>query len=157
MSKKPDFDVNAAHRYFSAQCFNKAWDLIDKADRTPQEDEDMIRLNQASIWHWTQRDDCTPTNMSTGYWQASRIYAILGQVDNARRYGQLCLDASRGEDVPPFYLGYAYEALARAESVAGSRAKMEQYANEAREIAEQVSDPDSKKWLLDDLGTVELP
>jgi hypothetical protein len=157
MSKKPDFDVNAAHRYFSAQCFNGAWGLIDKADRTPQEDEEMIRLNQASIWHWTQREDCTPTHMSTGYWQASRIYAILGQVDNARRYGQLCLDASRGEDVPPFYLGYAYEALARAESVAGSRAKTEQYLNEARKIAEQVSDPDSKKWLLDDLGTVELP
>ena len=157
MSKKPDFDVNAAHRYFSAQCFNRAWDLIDRADRTPQEDEEMIRLNQASIWHWTQRDDCTPTNMSTGYWQASRIYAILGQVDNARRYGQLCLGASQGEDVPPFYLGYAYEALARAESVAGNRVKTEQYLNKAYKIAEQVGDADSKKWLLDDLGTVELP
>jgi len=157
MSKKPDFDVNAAHRYFSAQCFNGAWDLIDKADRTPQEDEEMIRLNQASIWHWTQREDCTPTHMSTGYWQASRIYAILGQVDNARRYGQLCLDASQGEDVPPFYLGYAYEALARTEAVAGNHAKTEQYLNEAQKTAEQVSDPDSKKWLLDDLGTVELP
>jgi len=157
MSKKPDFDVNAAHRYFSGQCFNKAWDLIDKADRTPQEDEEMIRLSQASIWHWTQREDCTPTHMSTGYWQASRIYAILGQVDNARRYGQLCLDASRGEDVPPFYLGYAYEALARAEAVAGNRAKTDQYLTEARQIAEQVPDADSKKWLLDDLGTIELP
>jgi hypothetical protein len=157
MSKKPDFDVSAAHRYFSGQCFNRAWDLIDKADRTPQEDEEMIRLSQASIWHWTQREDCTPTHMSTGYWQASRIYAILGQVENARRYGQLCLDVSQGEDVAPFYLGYAYEALARAEAVAGSRAKTEQYLSKAQKIAEQVSDPDSKKWLLGDLGTVELP
>lgn len=157
MSKEPEFDVNAAHRFFSGQCFNKAWDLIDRADRTPQEDEEMIRLSQASIWHWTQREDCTATHMSTGYWQASRIYAILGQADNARRYGQLCLDASRGEDVAPFYLGYAYEALARAEAVAGNRAKTEQYLTQARQIAEQVPDADSKKWLLDDLGTIKLP
>ena len=33
MSEQPGFDLQAAHRYFSAACFNQAWDLIDKADR----------------------------------------------------------------------------------------------------------------------------
>lgn len=155
MAKKADFDVQAAHKYFSVQCFNQAWNLIEKPDRTPEEDEQMIRLNQASHWHWTQREDCTKTNLSVGYWQASRIYAILGQADNARRYGQLCLDHSRGDDVPPFYLGYAYEALARAESAAGNRAKMEKYLAQARKAADAVSDPDSKKFLVDDLDTVK--
>jgi hypothetical protein len=59
MTDKSEFDRTAAHRYFSANCFNKAWTLIDKEDRTPEEDQQMIRLNQASIWHWTQREDCT--------------------------------------------------------------------------------------------------
>jgi hypothetical protein len=155
MAKEPEFDLTAAHQYFSTDCFNKAWDLIDKADRTPEEDEEMIRLNQASIWHWTQREDCTATNLSVGYWQASRVYAILGQVDNARRYGQLCLDASQADDVPPFYLGYAFEALARAEMVAGDSLATEQYRELAQEAAGKIADADEKKWLLDDLDTIK--
>jgi hypothetical protein len=154
MADKPDFDISAAHRHFSSDCFNKAWDLIEKSDRTPEEDEEMIRLNQTSIWHWTQREDCSPTNMSVGYWQASRIYAILGQVDNARRYGQLCLEISRREDVALFYLGYAYEALGRAEMVAGNREAMARYVSQARETAEKIADAAEKPLLLSDLETI---
>jgi hypothetical protein len=155
MPKKPDFDVDAAHRHFSAECFNQAWELMDKPNRTAAEDEEMIRLSLASTWHWTQREDCAPTNMSVGYWQTSRIYAMLGQADNARRYSQLCLEASQGEDIPPFYLGYAYEALARVESVAGNHAKMEQYLREARRVADTIPKPDAKQILLDDLDTIK--
>ena len=28
MAEKKDFDHKAAHKYFSAHCFNKAWDLL---------------------------------------------------------------------------------------------------------------------------------
>jgi hypothetical protein len=55
MPKQPDFDVKAAHRYFSAHCFNAAWELIEKKDRTPEEDRQMVSLNQASLYHWRGR------------------------------------------------------------------------------------------------------
>lgn len=152
MAAQPEFDVQAAHRYFSAACFNQAWELIEKPDRTPAEDEEMIRLNLASMWHWTQRADVTARNLSVGYWQASRIYALLGQADNARRYGQLSLDAGQGE--APFFVAYAYEALARAEAVAGNRAEAERYLAEAHRLAEAVAEADEHKLLLDDLGTI---
>ena len=154
MTTKDDIDQKAAHKYFSANCFNKAWDLIDKSDRTPAEDEEMIRLSLASHYHWTQRDDYSPTSASIGHWQTSRIYAILGQAENARRYGQICLEASRAEDVPPFYLGYAFEALARAEAVGGDREKSEQFINGAKAAAEIIEKSEDRKVLLDDLGTI---
>jgi hypothetical protein len=154
MADRPDFNLEAAHRFFAAECFNRAWDLMDKPARTPDEDEQMIRLSLASAWHWTQRDDCTPTSLSIGYWQTSRIYAMLGQVDNARRYGQLCLAISQSEGVLPFYLGYAYEALARAESVAGNGPQRDAHLAAAREVAERLPDPDGRKALLEDLATI---
>jgi len=155
MPDKPDFDLTRAHRYFAAECFNQAWDLMDKPERSPQEDEEMLRLSLASQYHWTQRDDFTPTSQSVGFWQTARIYAMLGQVENARRYGELCLQASQAEGVPPFYLGYAYEALARAEMVAGERGKMEAFLAEARKAAEAVSDAEARKQLLDDLQSIK--
>jgi hypothetical protein len=57
--------------------------------------------------------------------------------------------------VEPFYLGYAYEALARAESVAGNSAQAQEYLAKAREIAEALPDPDYQKPLLDDLDTIK--
>ncbi len=154
MTGTPDFDLDAAHRYFSAHCFNAAWDLLDKQERTPEENEQMIRLCLASAWHWTQRADCTPTNLSVGYWQASRIYAVLGQGDNARRYGQMCLAASQSAGVLPFYLAYAYEALARAESAAGNSQLAQHYLDEARKLLDQVSEPEERMQLEGDLSTI---
>ncbi|MCB1076937.1 MAG: hypothetical protein KDM64_03820, partial [Verrucomicrobiae bacterium] len=55
MDSSPPFDPAPAHRFFSAECFNRAWDLIDKADRSAEEDDEMRALCHASLWHWTQR------------------------------------------------------------------------------------------------------
>jgi tetratricopeptide (TPR) repeat protein len=154
MPKKPDFDLQATHKYFSAHCFNAAWEFIEKRDRSADENEQMIRLGQASVWHWTRRDDCTDQNLSIGYWQLSRIYALVGDSEAARKYGQLSLESAKNEE--PFYKGYAHEALARAESGAGNLKKAKEHLTEARKLAEQVADADSKKFLTDDLGSISV-
>ena len=157
MAKNADFDQASAHKYYSANCFNQAWDLIDKEQRTPEEDEQMIRLTHASFYHWTQRPDYSSTSASIGYWQASRIYAILGQSENATRYGNLCLNVSQEEGVQPFFLGFAYEALARAAAAAGNRQNMNTYLAKAREAAVEVQETDDRQMLLADLETISIP
>jgi hypothetical protein len=156
MTKNKDFDQAAAHKYFSANLYNKAWDLIDKEQRTPEDDEQMIRLSHASHFHWTQRPDYTTTSASIGYWQTSRIYAILDQAENAMRYGNLCLEASQAEGVPPFFLGYAYEALARAAAVSGNRQEMDDYLDKAKDTAKHIEKVDERKMLVDDLQTIKI-
>jgi len=150
----PDFDLQTAHKYFSASCFNQAWDFIDKPDRTAGEDQEMLLLSLASLWHWTQRKDCTESNLSVAYWQVSRIYALLGKIEDARQYGQRCLDISLGAKLDPFYIAYAYEALARAEAEAHNSMQMHSFLDEAMKLVELVSDPESKKGLLEDLATI---
>lgn len=154
MTQAPEFDLAAAHRYFAADCFNKAWDLMDKDDRTSEEDDEMLRLSLASHYHWTQRPDYDATVASVAYWQTSRIYALLGRAQDARRYGELCLQASRQDGVGAFYLGYAYEALARAAALAGDAGQAQVYIVEAQRCAEAVADADDRQALLDDLGAI---
>jgi cation transport regulator ChaB len=155
MAEEVPFDVSVAHRYFSATCFNKAWEYLDKTDRSARDNQRMIETTLASLWHWTQRSDCTDTNLSIGYWQASRVYATVGLGAEAYRYGKLCLTASEAEGVPPFYLGYAYEALARAALVMGDRDRMGEHLPEARRVAETVPDLDARKALVADLDTLK--
>jgi hypothetical protein len=42
MAKESTFDLEAAHRFFSANCFNKTWDLIIKIGWTPEEDLALV-------------------------------------------------------------------------------------------------------------------
>jgi hypothetical protein len=154
MAKEADFDIEAAHRYFAAACFNQAWDLIEKKERTPEEDEQMIRLNQASIYHWTQRQDFGLSNLSIGYWQAARIYTLVGRLNAARHYAELCLAVSQGENIPTFCLGYAYEALARVEAAVGEREKYVEYRFKGNEIAGRIEDEEDRKQLLADLNSI---
>ena len=154
MVKKQDFDIFVAHKYFSADCFNRTWDYIDKPIRTALEVDSMLHLSLASLWHWTQREDCTPTKLSIGYWQVSRVFALLRQPENARHYGELCLEEAQKEGVLPYYLGCAYEALARAELVAGNRDKMGALLTQANQVAASLADPEERKMLQADLATI---
>lgn len=155
MPNPPEFDLNIAHKYFSAACFNSTWDLIDKPVRTPEEDEQMLMSSMASAWHWTQREDCQPTNLAIAYWQIARVYALLHQIDNSRHYGQMCLSVSQQEGVEPVFQGFAYEALARAEMVAGERDQMQRYLREAFQKAELVTDAEDKEQLMKDLRALQ--
>jgi ATP/maltotriose-dependent transcriptional regulator MalT len=153
---EPKFDLAQAHHWFAADCYNRAWGLIDKKDRTPAETEEMIELALASAWHWTQRADRTDENTSISYWQIARVYTLAGQLENARRYGRMCQEVSQRGGVPPFYLGYAYEAMARAEAAAGEREEAAALVKEARKIAGQIQDADEKQMLVTDLDTIPL-
>ncbi len=152
MPNPPEFDVAAAHKYFSADCFNRAWDLIDKPVRSAEEDRMMVQLNQASLYHWSQRPDNNEKSRSIGYWQASRIQSLLGNAVEARRYADVCLEYS--PDLEPFYIGYAYEALARAASLAGDRAEFEKFLSEARALAQKVTSQEDREALSKDLDTI---
>lgn len=152
MANKPEFYLAAAHKYFSAHCFNTAWNHIDKATRTEPEEEEMTLLAMAALWHWTQREDCTNQNLSMGYWQAARVFALIGNVELARSYSLKCRNAGVDEDA--FFKAYTCEAQARAEMVAGDIAAMQKYLDKTQAFTEQVTDKVSRQMLPDDLKTI---
>jgi hypothetical protein len=149
---KPAFDLAAAHKYFAGKCFNQAWDLIDKKDRTAKDNELMAVLCHASIFHWLQRPDCTDQNLSIGYWQASRVQTLLGHAEEARRLAELCLSYS--STLQPFYLGYAHEAVARAASLAGDGSVRDAHLKAAGELAAQVTEASEREMLTTDLESL---
>jgi cation transport regulator ChaB len=153
MAATPDFDIQKAHQYFSANCFNKTWEYIDKDDnRSSEESMEMLHTAIASLWHWSQREDTTAQNLSVGYWQVSRVYCLLKQPHNARTYGLLALKYA--QDLSPFYKGYAYETLARAEMIVNNRVIMKTHLERAHEMLEQVEDEEDRELLAKDLKTI---
>lgn len=146
----PPIELALAHRWFSADCFNRTWQRIEQTDRTAEEAEQMLLTCQASLWHWTQRSDCTSRNLSIGYWQLSRVCSVLGLSSEALRAAENCLRHSQGE--APFFLGFAHEALARAYAVSGDLDACRSHRAVALAFAAELEDPEERGMLEKDLA-----
>ena len=153
MTDKPSFKLNDAHIHFSTECFNKTWEYIEKADgRSIEDNMTMLHTAIASLWHWAQREDVKPENLSVGYWQISRVYNLIRQPNNARTYGLLALKYAKG--LAPFLRAYAYETLARAEMQSGNRVIMLVYLDKAHKMVELIEDEENKQLVLKDLKSI---
>lgn len=146
--------INNSHRYFAAFCFNACWDLIDKNQKTEEDTENMIHLAHSSFWHWTQVQGVTPTNISVGYWQLARVYALAGNGDDSLYYGKRCMDIGLTNNLDPFYIGYAYEAIARANQVLKRPEQTIENKAKAREYYDKILDDENKNLLQNDLNNL---
>jgi hypothetical protein len=66
----------------------------------------------------------------------------------------LCLEVSQKEGAEPFAQGYAYEALARAEALAGNQELKEFYLGQGYRAAESIPDQEDRQQLIKDLETI---
>jgi hypothetical protein len=152
MKPEPPFDAATAHRWFSVYYFGRVWELLDQPERSAEEEGEMVSMCHASLAHWRERPDCGPREMSIGWWQLSRVYAVIRQPDIAWHYGSLSLAAAAQE--PPFYIGYAHEALARAAKLAGDIGTMRDHLDQAQAFALQVEEAEERQWLETDLSSL---
>lgn len=154
MAPKADFDLAAAHKYFAAHSFNTCWQLMDQPTRSVEDAEQLIALGHASLWHWTQRADCAPKNLSIAHWLLSRIYAVLGDAPLAQRHAGTSMRIGVQGNVAPLFIGFAHEALARAAFVQRDWETVAEHLRQADAFAEQLTDEGDRKNLTDDLTTI---
>jgi hypothetical protein len=142
------------HKEMAINCFNAAWDLLDLALRTRDEEEQMIHLAHSSFWHWSQVKEHTPKNLSIGYWQLSRVYAVSGLGERSLYFAKCCEDISLKNNLEPFYIAYAYEALSRANAILDHINLSTEQKAIALEYVQKVKVEDSKNMLINDLQSI---
>ncbi|WP_088070873.1 hypothetical protein [Gottfriedia luciferensis] len=148
-------ETSSTHRHFAVLCFNKVWDLLELDIRSESQTEEMVHLCHSSFWHWTKVEEHTQKNLSIGYWQLSRVYAVIGQGEIALNYAQKCIDVSINAELEPFYIAYAYEASSRAHAKLNKSTESIEAKNKAIQYAQDVKDEKSKSWLMKDLETIK--
>jgi len=152
-TRLPDLDRETERR-LAAGLFNETWRLLDLAKRRPEQDDEMIHAAHASRYHWGNVGE--PVTLARGEWLCSRVYAVLGRAEPAVWHAQRCLDQltefGGGEDWDE---AAAYEALARAYSVAGDRKQRDALVAKARQALKAIKDPDDRRPIEDDLKTIK--
>jgi hypothetical protein len=140
------------HRQFAVDCFNGTWGLLDKTDRTAEDNFKMIHMAHASRYHWGEIG--TPLEFARGDWQISRVYAVLGMGEAAYMYAENCLKHCLENYIDDFDLAFAYEALTRASAILGDNAKLEEYKAQAKIAGEAIIDQGNRDYFFGELNTI---
>jgi hypothetical protein len=142
-------------RELAVACNNETWTYLGRDDRSPADDEAMVRVAYAAAYHWSRAEGASTVNEQRAEWLISRVLATLGRSDAALHHARRCLAiteaATIGEDgFADFDEAYAHEAMARALAAAGDVEGAREHL--ARATAVRVADPQDREILAGDLA-----
>lgn len=145
-------ELKKIHRKLAVDCFNAAWDLLEKKDRTEDDNFKMIHTAHASRFHWGEIG--TPLELQRGEWQISRVYSVLELGESALHHAQCCYDTCIEKEIGDFDMAFACEALARAHHVLGNYGKRDIFIKMAKVASESIEDTGNKEYFLGELSSV---
>ncbi len=141
-------------RALASSLFNHTWTLLETADRTDAQTDEMIHSAHASRYHWGEVPGVEPFRSARGEWQCSRVYAVIGRAEPALWHARRCLainEAAPGED---WDIAAAYEAMARAHLAAGDLDEVAVWKAKARAAIDLIADPDDRAVIEGDIDSL---
>lgn len=146
----PPEDIVSWHRTFAPRAFNEAWDLLDAAHLTREQEEAMLSSTFAQRYHWYEVG--TERNRAIADWQVSRVAVVLGYADLARRFGERSLEIAVDHALDAFVRGFAHEAIARAAAEVDDVETFTEHLELAKAALAEVDDDEEREILAADLA-----
>ncbi len=107
-------DGSEWHQALGIDLNGETWGFLTRVDRSPKDDEAMIRTAYASAYHWSKAPQRTPANQARADWLISHVHVTLGRNEVALHHAELCLSQTEQAGLIDFDHAYAHEAMARA-------------------------------------------
>lgn len=142
---------NSDHLKFAKACFNRTWDFIEIDNRTVEQNDEMLAVAYASLYHWMQAG--TAIHRQRGHWMVARIHAILGNSEMALNHAARCMDLTESfsDELQDFDLAFAHECLGRALSLAGRDQEAKNALAAADEAGKAISKKADRDYFFKDL------
>lgn len=149
MAEEKKYSEKECHKKFAVGLNNLVWDLLEKVNRTKEEDDEMIHAAHASCYHWSKVG--AAVNIQRGEWMISHVYAVLNRSEPALFHAKRCMELTDEHDFKDFDLAYAHEGMARAYAAAGEKLEYEKYSKLAKEAGEKIKNKKDKELFFSDL------
>jgi uncharacterized protein YndB with AHSA1/START domain len=137
------------HRTQGIECNNSTWEMIE-AERTPANDEEMLRRAYGSLYHWQRAARRGPENEARGTWLLAKVQLLVGQPELSLHYADACMAQCVEHGLVDFDLAYAHEGRARALKRLGR--DDEAAGAWAAALAVPIADPEDQAILDGDLA-----
>ena len=147
-----DMDRGDWHRQFARELFNVTWDLIEKVDRSSEDEVNMLLAAAASRWHWGEVGGAE--ERATGDWQVAHAASLLNESGLALRFARRHLLAAERAHWDGWRLASAHEGMARAWATAGNALEREHHLAAAREALAREPSAEDRQVVEEQLATV---
>jgi hypothetical protein len=139
-------------RRIAVELFNATWALIDRSDRTPDDDVEMLLSAMTSRWHWARAGG--REEVATGDWQVAHAASLLGLGDLALLFAERNLRAAEALGWTGWRLASAHEGMARAFAACGDADGRAHHVALANDALASETDAGDRQVILDQLATV---
>jgi hypothetical protein len=152
MSDEKTFTEAEAHLRFAKGFNDKIWELLEKPERIPEEDELLVDYTHASLAHW--RVAGTEVHLQRGAWMLAHVYTVLGNTALALGHAERCLALTEQhkQHLSDFDFAYAYEGMARAQALAGNETEAQKYIALANEAGVVIQDEEDREMFIGDFN-----
>ncbi len=150
MDQTGTYTVEEAHKYFAQSTNSRVWDLLQKPNRSPAENDEMLHAAHASAYHWGFAG--TVVHQQRAEWLLSHVHVVLGHGNEALRHAQRCFElteANRGQ-MQDFDIAYAFEGLARAQAMLGDQKLADEFLMLAEQAGNAIADEEDRSIFQGD-------
>lgn len=145
-----EHDIASWQRTLAPRAFNRTWELLDASELTREQEEEMLAATFTQRHLWYQVGDAR--NHAIADWQISRVAAVLGYADLARRFGERSLEVGIENGLDAFVIGFAHEAIARAAADVDDVETFNEHLGLARAALAEIEDEEDRDLLASDLA-----
>jgi uncharacterized protein YndB with AHSA1/START domain len=142
--------VDSWHRAQGVEANNSIWDLVAKADRTSDDDEELVRRAYAAAYHWDRADRRGPESAARAAYMIAKAQLAVGQPQLSLAAADRCMATCVDNAIADFDLAYAHEARARALQALGRAEEAAAAWTAAHDVP--IADDDDRKILDEDLA-----
>jgi hypothetical protein len=135
--------VDRWHRWFAVECNNRAWDLTEREQRSPDEEQEMLLAAYASVFHWSKVG--TPVNGMRGDLLLAHVLALHGRGAEALICARRCLAFCETGEADEWDVAFTHLEMALSAAAAGDAALHVEHRRRARELGEALADPGDRK------------
>jgi len=147
------------HRRLAKDLYNHTWSLLETADRTPAQVDELIASTHASAYHWMHADG-TLANAARAHWQIARVYSTIGRGEPALWHGHRCVELAEAAVAAgvadDWDMAAALETLARAQAVAGDIAAARATQARASAALDAIADPEDREVIETDIRSLQI-
>jgi hypothetical protein len=146
------YTLEDAHREFGKRFNGRVWELLSKAERSPEEEAEMEMAATASLYHW--RHVGRELHGQRGEWLLAHVYHALGRTEEAVLHAGRCYDLTEAyrEQMEDFDIAYGYETMARAKAAVGEKEAAESFLAKAEAAGAAIGDVEDKEIFMGDFN-----
>jgi hypothetical protein len=143
------------HKRFASESNNRAWDIVEQAELTATDVDELLHAAHAAAWHWEQIGDQRTT--ARAHVLLAFAHAFAGNGTAALRFATLALDHMGRDAGSDWEVAFTHAAAAAAAHSAGRHElHVEHYAEAARR-GEMIGNDEDRALFLKTFRRVIRP